>query len=197
MAEQRRTQWNIRAAGLMLLVPLFAGCAARQAQDSLGGSTAQKLVSYSIDDLAGALPETHFSAWARKQMVLQTHMIGNEDVRQYADKRLALELRRRFDIEIVEDRKSADGVINVFYTSLGTDRDTKGFFLPLGYLPGMEADNRINLLTLEQFQGVAELYYFIGETGTEQRGKVLNARTRSDAIGLPIITIPVSNIKRD
>jgi len=197
MDNKTFVQQRIRLLSLVLLIPLLAGCAARQAQDSLSGSTAQKLVSYSIDDLAGALPETHFSAWARKQMILQTHMIGNEEVRQYADKRLALELRRRFDIEIVEDRQSADGVINVFYTSLGTDRDTKGFFLPLGYLPGMEADNRINLLTLEQFQGVAELYYFIGETGIEQRGKVLNARTRSDAIGLPIITIPVSNIKRD
>lgn len=182
---------------LLLLLPLLIGCAARQAQDSLSGSTAQKLVAYSIDDLAGALPETHFSAWSRKQMVLQTHLIGNEEIRRYADERLKLELQRRFDIEIIEDRQRADGVINVFYTSLATDRDTQGFFLPLGFLPGMDAEARINLITLEQFQGVAELYYFIGETGTEQRGKILHARTRSDALGLPIITIPLTNIERE
>jgi hypothetical protein len=40
------------------------------------------------------------------------------------------------------------------------------------------------------------MYYFIGPTGTEQRGDVIQARTRSDAIGLPVITIPVSDIRR-
>ena len=128
---------------------------------------------------------------------MRSHLIGNAEIQHYADQRLALELRRRFDIDVVENQTSADGTLNVFYTSLGTNRDTKGFFLPLGFLPGMEVNNRINLLTLEQFQGVAELYYFIGETGTEQRGSIQRALTRSDAVGLPIITIPISNIDRD
>ena len=130
-------------------------------------------------------------------MLLSSSFLASGEMRAYADRRLGLELTRRFGIELVGDAADADAILNVFYTSLGTDRDTKGFFLPLGFVPGMEADMRINLLTLEQFQGVAELYYFVGETGTETRGRVIQARTRSDALGLPIITIPINTIDRD
>jgi hypothetical protein len=128
---------------------------------------------------------------------MQTHFLSDLEIQRYADRRLAVELARRFDIDVVYDPDAADGTLNVFYTSLATNRDTQGFFLPLGFVPGLEAETKINLLTLEQFQGVAEWYYFIGETGTEVRGKVMQARTRSDAIGLPIITIPLVTIDRD
>lgn len=63
-------------------------------------------------------------------------------------------------------------------------------------MPGLDESTRINLITLDQFHGVAEMYYFLRAAGSEQRGDVLQARTRSDAIGLPIITIPVSSIDR-
>lgn len=184
-------------AFLMLVFFLLAGCSARQVQDSLAGSTAQKLVTYSIDDLAAALPEQHFNAWSGKKMLVRSNFIAAGEIRTYADRRIALELARRFDIDVVDDADGADAILNVFYTSLGTNRDTRGFFLPLGFVPGMDPDMQINLLTLEQFQGVAELYYFVGETGTETRGRVLQARTRSDALGLPIITIPINTIDRD
>ncbi len=187
----------IRFAISTSIVFFLAGCAARQVQDSLAGSTAQQLVTYSIDDLAAALPEQHFKAWSGKKMLLSSSFLSDVEVRTYADQRLSLELARRFGIEVVADAYAADAVLNVFYTSLGTDRDTKGFFLPLGFVPGMPADTRINLITLEQFQGVAEMYYFVGETGTETRGPVIQARTRSDALGLPIITIPITTINRD
>lgn len=181
---------------MALSVLLITGCAARQVQDSLVGSTAQKLVTYSIDDLAAALPDEHFDAWSGQKMLLSSNFLSNPEAQTYADRRIALELARRFDIEVVDNALVADAFLNVFYTSLGTDRDTKGFFLPLGFIPGMAADMRINILTLEQFQGVAELYYFVGETGTETRGRVIQARTRSDALGLPIATIPINNIDR-
>ena len=195
----RNSSNNVKRGAIFLTLVSFmlTGCAARQVQDSLAGATAHKLVTYSIDDLAAAIPEEHFGAWSGKKMVLNSNFLGDSDVHAYADSRLALELNRRFDIEVVPDADSADAVLNLFYTSLGTDRDTKGFFLPLGFVPGMPADTRINLITLEQFQGVAEMYYFVGETGTEARGRVIQARTRSDAVGLPIITIPISNINRD
>ncbi len=129
-------------------------------------------------------------------MRLDSNFLSHPEVQTYADRRIAVELARRFDIEVVDDAVFADATLNIFYTSLGTNRDTKGFFLPLGFIPGMAADMRINILTLEQFQGIAELYYFVGETGTETRGRVIQARTRSDAVGLPIVTIPINNIDR-
>ena len=187
----------VRFAVSASIVLVLAGCAARQVQDSLTGSTAQKLVTYSIDDLADALPERDFAAWSGKRVRVRSHFPGDAVIRAYADRRLDIALARQFGIEVVQSDVAADAVLNVFYTSLGTDRDTRGFFLPLGFVPGMDADTRINLLTLEQFQGVAELYYFVGETGTETRGRVIQARTRSDALGLPIITIPINTIERD
>jgi len=186
---------------MVLALVVLSGCAARQVQDSLSGSTAQRLVTYSIDDLVVALPDRDFEAWTDTRMFVSSSFLAHDDahngLKRYADRRLALELARRFDIEVVPDAGLADAVLNVFYTSLGTDRDTRGLFLPLGFVPGMEVDMRINLLTLEQFQGVAEMYYFLGETGTETRGRVIQARTRSDALGLPIITIPIDTIDRD
>lgn len=180
----------ITAAILILL----AGCSSRQLQDSLVGSTAQRLVTHSIDDLVGNLPESDFASLAGQRVFLSSHFIEYDDIRGYADRRLAVELARRFDIEVVTEPLAADAVLNVFYTSLGTDQGYHGFSLPLGFVPGLDETTRINLVTLEQFHGVAEMYYFIGETGTERRGKLIQARTRTDALGLPIITIPISNI---
>lgn len=197
MKSNETTQGIGRAVALALVLFLLSGCAARQAEDSLAGSTAQKLVSYGIDDLVRSLPSADFDPWSGKRVVVRTHFVASEDIRRYADERLALELERRFGIDVAFDSDGVDGILNVFYTSLGTNRDTKGFFLPLGFIPGMAPDARINLLTLEQFQGVAEMYYFVGETGIETRGQVLQARTHSDSIGLPIITVPINTIDRD
>ncbi|MGK7297447.1 MAG: hypothetical protein ACNS61_16775, partial [Candidatus Wenzhouxiangella sp. M2_3B_020] len=118
---------------MVVLLPLLVGCAARQAQDSLAGSTAQKLVSYSIDDLVRALPDSDFADWRGKSLYLQTHFLSDHIIQRYADRRLAVELARRFDIDVVYDPDAADAMLNVFYTSLATNRDTQGFFLPLGF----------------------------------------------------------------
>ena len=180
-----------------VVVALLAGCAARQPTDILAGSTAQKLVTYGIDDLVDALPEDDFANWAGKRVFVKSHFLANEAVQAYADQRLEVTLARRFDIDVVDTPLSADATLNVFYTSLGTDRDTVGFYLPLGFMPGLDPAARLNLITLERFQGVAEMYYFVGETGSETRGQVIQARTRTDSLGLPIITIPINNIDRD
>lgn len=176
-------------------LPVLSGCSARQVQDSLAGSTAQRLVTHAIDDLAGSLPEADFAPLRGSRLVIHSHFVDDSALRHYADQRLAVELSGRFGIEVVENRLAADQALNVFYTSLGTDSGLLGFYLPLGFMPGMNEDTRINLITVEQFHGVAEMYYFLGETGSEQRGATLISRRRTDAIGLPIITIPVSTIR--
>ncbi len=185
---------GIRLLITVLALALLAGCGSRQLQDSLVGSTAQRLVTYSIDDLAGQLPDEDFVGHAGQRMHLESHFIQHPEIRAYADERLGVELANRFDIEIVGQHETADATLKVFYTSLGTDQGLHGFYVPLGFIPGMAETTRINLITLEQFHGVAEMYYYIGETGNERRGDVIQARTRTDAIGLPIITIPISNI---
>ncbi len=186
-----------RAAVLSLSFLLLVGCAARQAQDSLTGATAQRLLSHSVNDLVQRLPAEDFAALRDRRVHLQSHFVADDALRRYADRRLAVALARRFDLQVVGAAEAADATINVFYTALGTNRDTKGFYLPLGFVPGLDEGAQIDLLTLEQFHGIAEMYYFVGATGTEDRGPVIQSRTRSDAIGLPITTIPINDMQRD
>jgi hypothetical protein len=181
---------------LVLAVMLvLSGCSARQLQDSLTGSTAQRLVTHAIDDLAGSLPEQDFASLRGSRLVIHSHFIELGELRDYADQRMAIELSARFGIDVVDDALLADHVLNVFYTSLGTDRGLRGFYLPLGFLPGVDETTHINLISLEQFHGVAQMYYYLGEPGSEQRSTILTSRKRTDAIGLPVITIPVSTIE--
>lgn len=205
---------------------IMTGCSSRQVQDSLTGSTAQRLVSYAVDDLAKALPERDFAPLRGERVVIDSSFVGDPRLRDYADRRLSAELRTRFDIEVVAadpvaaddaaiddgtaddvtaDDVTADGVtaddltvdppaehvLQIFYTSLGTDRDERGFYVPLGFVPGVEETTKIDLLTLEQFHGVAELYYYLDN---ERIDDPLRARIRTDALGLPIITIPLSTL---
>lgn len=179
-----------------LAVVMLTACGSRQLQDSLVGSTAQRLVTYSIDDLAAALPEQDLDRYRGQRLHLETHFIQYPELQAYADRRLAMELAQRFDIEVVAGYEQADATMAVFYTSLGTDQSFHGFFIPLGFFPGVDETTRINLITLEQFHGVAEMYYYLGPSGSVQRSKVIQARTRTDALGLPIITIPISTIDR-
>lgn len=53
------------------------------------------------------------------------------------------------------------------------------------------AETTINLVTLDQFHGVAEIYYDSGQHGHEQRSELRQGRVRTDALGLLIITIPI------
>ncbi|MBY6204527.1 hypothetical protein [Halomonas denitrificans] len=195
----RRPPALLGAAFLALLI--LAGCSSRQVQDSLTGSTAQRLVSYAVDELAQALPERDFEPLRGDRIVIDSSFVGDPRLRDYADRRLATELRSRFDIEVVSaDPESANSssaepaaghVLQIFYTSLGTDRDERGFYVPLGFVPGVDQTTQIDLLTLEQFHGVAELYYYLDD---ERIDDPLRARIRTDALGLPIITIPLSTL---
>lgn len=174
---------------MILLALILSGCGSRQVQDSLVGSTAQRLVSYAIDDLARALPESDFSGLAGQTLIIESHFVADESLRAYADRRLAMELTSRFGIEVVNYPAMAQQVLTVFYTSLGTDQSFRGFYLPLGFVPGVDPSAQINLITLEQFHGVAELYYYLGPG---PRSDLLQGRQRNDALGLPIITIPLN-----
>lgn len=186
----------LRLTLLVVCLGMLAACTTRQVQDSLTGATAQQLVTHSIDDLMRRVPEADFAPHSGKRVYLSSHFVEHVSAQRYADWRLGVELARRFDMELVNDPAEADIRLEVFYTALGTDQSTKGLVLPVGFVPGLDESTRINLITLDQFHGVAEMYYFLGPSGARHRGDVLQARTRNDAIGLPIITIPIDSSDR-
>ena len=179
------------------LMTALSGCASRQVQDSLAGSTAQRLVTYSIDDLMDGLPADDFQPLAGKRVWLESHFVEQSALKNYADQRLRMALAERFGIEIATTPLSSDVTLQVFYTSLGTDQELAGFYLPLGAVPGVDNDTRVNLITLEKFHGISELYYFVIDKEGITRGPTLISRTRTDALGLPIITIPISRLPGD
>lgn len=193
-SRSRPSGYVANAILLIMALAILTGCSSRQVQDSMAGSTAQRLVTHAIDDMIESLPAADFEPLRGQSLFLQSHFIERDEVRRYADQRLAIELQRRFGIRLVANQVHADQVLNVFYTSLATDQGLLGFYLPLGFVPGVAEETRINLITLEQFHGIAELYYFLGASGSEERGPLIQARTRTDAVGLPIITIPISNL---
>ena len=166
-------------------------------QDSLIGSTAQRLVTHSIDDLMKQLPESDFETMRGRSVYVESHFVEDSRLKDYADERLALELRRRFGAQLVNNPEEAERVVNVFYTSLATDQSDFGISIPLGFVPGVNETAKINILTLQKFHGISEFYYFAGESGTETRSKTYQAVVRTDALGLPLITIPISNVDRD
>jgi len=61
----------------------------------------------------------------------------------------------------------------------------------------VDNSKKIKYSYLRKFYGISELYYYIGETGHGHRSKVIQATVKTDALGLPFITIPLSNVDRD
>jgi len=179
---------------LFVALLLITGCASRQVQDSLTGSTAQRLVTHSIDRLMNALPSEDFERWRGQALWIDSHFIEEGPLKRYADQRLRLALRERFDIQTAASPSDSDARLAVFYTSIATDQELAGFYLPLGVMPGFQEQTRVDLITLEKFHGIAELYYFIESEGRIERGPTVLERTRTDALGLPIITIPISRL---
>ncbi len=192
-AGQRRPLL-LRLTMLLLLTLSITACGSRQVQDSLVGSTAQRLVSYAVDELARNLPEDDFAPLRGQRVRLVSHGLVDPTLQAYADARMAVELQHRFGIQMVDGLEESDQVLRLFYTSIGTDQGLLGFYLPLGFVPGVDESTRINLITLEQFHGVVEMYYYLGAQGVEQRGEIVQVRRRTDALGLPIITIPISTL---
>lgn len=178
------------------LILLLCACSAREIQGSLSGSTAQRLVTHSVDDLMRLLPEEPFAAYRNKNILLHSHFLHDTTVKTYADERLKHELKRRFNIQVTREPGLAQGSMTVFYTSLATDKDTFGLTIPLGYVPGFDESTKLNILSLEKFHGIAEMYYFIGNLGEEERQVTLQSVVKTDALGLPFITIPINTLER-
>ena len=181
----------------VLITLALTGCSTRHLTDNLQGSTAQRLLTHSIDDLIDKLPQEQLSGLRGQRIYLETNFVHASDVKNYADKRLALALQRRFGAQLVDSRAEADQIMNVFYNSLATDQSDFGFSIPLGFVPGASADTKINIISLEKYHGISEMYYFLGPTGVEHRSATLQAVVRTDALGLPLITIPLSNLERE
>lgn len=174
---------------------VISACSTRGPIDNYDGSTAQRLVTYSIDSLMKQLPEGDFSQLSGKVIYLRTHFIASGEVLDYATQRLRFELQNRFSITFADNKASADTLLDVFFTSLGTDKDTFGLSIPVFWVTAEEA-TRLDLLAVKMFHGVSELYYYTTDlsSGEVSQSSRLLSRSRADTFATPIISFPVDDL---
>ena len=109
----------------------LTACSTRQVVDKLSGSTAQRLVTLSVDQLITELPENPLSELQDAKVWMNTHFIREDPIVNYASARMKTEIDKRHQVTWADSEKGAEKVIDVFFTSLATDQDSLGFSLPV------------------------------------------------------------------
>ncbi len=185
------------AIGLLFIIflVLMTACSTRQVIERYHGSTAQRLTSHSVNDMIAAIPEADFSRLQNKPVYLECYFLNDIEPLAYAKKRLELELMDRYQCRLVSDPVDAEMEVYVFFTSLGTDSDKFGLSTPEIAIPGMGLSS-IDLLALEMFHGITELYYYIVDDREQiiAKSDVIQTRVRNDSLALPVITIPINTV---
>jgi len=182
---------------LIILLSFFiSGCSTRQVIPELDGSTAQRLVTHSVDHLMQKIPEEDFSSCRNKNVYIQPHFIKSSPLLSYATDRFKMELMQRFGCHLVDSKQAADYNVNLFFTSIGTEYDIFGLSIPFLVIPGISAASDINLLAVEMFHGISEMYYYVSDAKGQfifRRDKT-QATVRTDSFALPFITFPINTM---
>ncbi len=182
---------------LLLLIVFLCSCSTRQVSDRFSGATEQRLLSHSVNDLAEALPKKDFTEINGKPVFLECHFLNTIEPVDYARQRLALELMDTYNCTVVTEKQDADVTLQVFFTGLGTDLDKFGLSLPEIIVPGVGALSSIDIIALEMFHGVSEMYYYFLDNDNHiiLKGKPMQALVRNDTLKLPFISIPINTVK--
>ncbi len=179
---------------ILAWLTVLSACSTRQVHDQYSGSTAQRLITYSIQKLAKELKTEDFEYLRGKNVYLKSHFIVENQDLIYAHNYLSMEFRRRFGINIVEEQ-DAEYLFDLFFSSLGTDQDTYGLSIPLINLSDTSQSVNIDILAMDMYHGITEAKLFITDVNTKaivSRKKML-ARVRTDKIATPIFSFPVSS----
>lgn len=180
----------------LLFAGLLTGCSTRQEGKAFHGSTEQRLVTHSINHLMASLSEEHLSVIQGSKLHLATHFVVDGQVLKYATERLRLELVERFRVELT-GREQADYVLDMFFTSLGTDRDSLGLALPIVNFSDPDQSTVLNLLAIDMYHGISEGYFYLTRVsdGHTVKKNLVGSRVRSDNIATPILSIPISDMQ--
>ncbi len=181
---------------LALILAGLTACSTRGKVDQYDGSTAQRLVTYSINNLMAKLEENDLRPFANKKVFLETHFIQPSPVLDYANARLRMELEHRFFIQLVDRVEHAEMLLQFFFTSLGTDKDTFGLSIPIFWVATDGEEAYLDILAVNMYHGVSEAYFFSKDLNTgkvDQHNRVLD-RSRADVFSTPIISFPLDDL---
>ena len=171
------------------------GCSTRQVVDPLEGSTAQRLVTYSVDQFVDELlAQPDIVALAGESVQLGVFFLRGHPLTRYAERLIDAQLQLTHGIRVVGADESPAAELDVFLNSMGTDNDSFGLTLPtLGLTPGSTS---IDLLALDMYHGITEGYAVIrsGEDGGIRKTERLLARIRRDNVATPVIDFPINQL---
>ena len=181
---------------ILFLLIFLCSCSTRQVSDKYSGATEQRLTSHSINDLFERLPEKYFAKIDGKKVYIECHFLNNIEPVLYAKQRLILELMDTYNCQPVSEKSQADITLSVFFTAIGTDLDKFGLSLPDLVVPGAGVISSIDIISLEMFHGVSEMYYyFLDENNyVMDKGEPIKSVVRNDTLKLPMISIPINTV---
>ncbi|MEN8264431.1 MAG: hypothetical protein ABFR82_13315 [Nitrospirota bacterium] len=181
---------------LLILMLISSSCATRGIHDKYLGATEQRLITQSIDKLIKKLPEQDFSILKGKKIYLECYFLEDSEFLKYAKKRIELELMEKYNGTLFAEPESADMVLHVFFNAIGTDQDKAGFKTPDFIIPGVGGAVSIDIITLDMYHGISELYYYIIDQKNMviTRGEKIRSTVRTDKLSFPIISIPINTL---
>lgn len=139
----------------------MSACSTRESADQYRGSTSQRLLTYSINELVSDLPDNSFTELGSQSIYVRTHFISKTEALVYAEQRLKMELASRFKLNLVDSAAEADIEFDFFFTSLGTDQDVYGLSVPVFWVSTDGEMPSLDILAVRMYHGVSEMYYFI------------------------------------
>ncbi len=192
----RLTRFNIKRFVACAFIPtLLVGCSTREVSPTLEGSTAQRLVTLSLDKFIKTLAdEPEVSALEGETIHLNVFFLEGHPLTDYATRLLEAQLQMIHDVEISDASDPASYDVDVFFNSIGTDSDTFGLTIPtLGV--ATTADGTIDILALDMFHGITEGYAIVtADNGSMERTERVLARIRRDNVSTPIIDFPLNQV---
>lgn len=190
--SNRRAQLTIA----FLSAAVLAGCSTRQVSTTLDGSTAQRLVTYSLDQFIEDLTEQpQIASMQGKTAHLGVHFLKDHPLMDYSTRLITAQLQLTHDIKVASRADDADVEIDIFFNSMGTDSDDFGLSVPtFGLVPTSDS---INILALDMYHGITEGYAIIksADDGSIQKTERVLARIRRDNVSTPIIDFPLNQLE--
>ncbi|MBB1487565.1 hypothetical protein [Oceanospirillum sediminis] len=184
----------IRILSVILLCATINACSTREATEQFRGSTSQRLLTYSINNLMAQLPEEDFKPFAGQPVYVRSHFIEASQTLNYTTQRLYLELTSRLHLNLVDSPEKARYELDFFFTSLGTDNDVFGLTIPVFWVGGEQPS--LDILAVRMYHGVSEMYYYSKDKKTgivTPYSRILN-RTRTDRFATPFFSFPVDDL---
>lgn len=187
---------RVRLAVAVLSACALTSCSTRQVSTTLEGSTAQRLVTYSLDQFIADLSEQpEITALEGKTVHLGVHFLTEHPLLDYATRLINAQLNLTHGIKVAAPGEASEYDLDVFFNSMGTDSDDFGLSIPsLGLVASADS---INILALDMYHGVTEGYAIVktNADGSLQQTERVLARIRKDNVSTPVIDFPLNQVK--